>query len=199
MTEEVLDFFLLDRPSRATPDEELVRRCLEGEERAWGALIDKYKDLVWSVPLKYGFTPEDSADIFQAVCLDLFAELKNLRCVGALRSWLVTTASHKCYHWKARQQAMARTSIGDLGWEPVDGSPSVAQLKLQAEREQLLREALLELAPRCQNLVNMLFYEQPPRPYEEIARSLGLAVGSIGFIRGRCLKKLRQILAEKDF
>jgi DNA-directed RNA polymerase specialized sigma24 family protein len=45
----------------------------------------------------------------------------------------------------------------------------------------------------------MLFFEHPPRPYEEVASSLGLAVGSIGFIRGRCLKKLRDLLTEKGF
>ena len=43
----------------------------------------------------------------------------------------------------------------------------------------------------------MLFYEQPARPYADIARSLGLAEGSIGFIRGRCLGKLRKLLEEK--
>ena len=33
----------------------------------------------------------------------------------------------------------------------------------------------------------MLFFETPARPYQEVARRLGLAAGSIGFIRGRCL------------
>jgi len=45
----------------------------------------------------------------------------------------------------------------------------------------------------------MLFFECPPRPYQEIARDLGLATGSIGFIRGRCLEKLRKRLEEMGF
>jgi DNA-directed RNA polymerase specialized sigma24 family protein len=36
-------------------------------------------------------------------------------------------------------------------------------------------------------------------PYAEVATRLGLAEGSIGFIRGRCLKKLRQTLESMAF
>jgi hypothetical protein len=36
-------------------------------------------------------------------------------------------------------------------------------------------------------------------PYTEVGRRLQLATGSIGFIRGRCLKRLKQILEEKGF
>ena len=58
----------------------------------------------------------------------------------------------------------------------------------------MLREALSELPPRCRELIRMLFFETPPVPYEEVARNLGLATGSVGFIRMRCLKRLRKRL-----
>jgi len=45
----------------------------------------------------------------------------------------------------------------------------------------------------------MLFYDEPVRPYQEIAATLGLAVGSIGFIRQRCLERLRKRLLETGF
>ena len=52
---------------------------------------------------------------------------------------------------------------------------------------------------RCRELIDMLFYQNPPLPYEEVARGLGLARGSIGFIRMRCLKQLRGQLKERGF
>jgi hypothetical protein len=45
----------------------------------------------------------------------------------------------------------------------------------------------------------MLFFETPSRPYLEIARTLNLARGSIGFIRGRCLERLRANLRRNGF
>ena len=40
-------------------------------------------------------------------------------------------------------------------------------------------------------MITLLFFEHPPQPYNEVAEKLGLARGSIGFIRGRCLKRLK--------
>jgi DNA-directed RNA polymerase specialized sigma24 family protein len=45
----------------------------------------------------------------------------------------------------------------------------------------------------------MLFYDEPACPYQEIAKTLGIAVGSIGFIRQRCLERLRKSLLEAGF
>ena len=69
----------------------------------------------------------------------------------------------------------------------------------EAEKEQMIRAALSELPSRCNDLVQMLFFEEPSVPYEQIAQKLALAKGSIGFIRMRCLERLRQILEKKGF
>ena len=69
----------------------------------------------------------------------------------------------------------------------------------EIEREQMVREAIGQLPPRCREMIELLFFEQPPVPYNEVARRLKLATGSIGFIRGRCLKRLKKLLEEKGF
>ena len=184
-------------PSVSWPDEELVFECLQGNEAAWAALVEKYRNLVYSVPVKYRMPPEDAADIFQAVWVDLFSELPRLRNPGALRSWLATVAGHKCFHWK-RQQAL-RSRFADQDSEPIHTHASWLDWNAEIEREEKLREALLQLPARCRDMVQMLFLEQPARPYKEVAERLGLAEGSIGFIRGRCLNKLRAILEKSGF
>ena len=64
----------------------MVAECLAGDERAWSALLDRYKNLIYSIPLRYGTPHQDAADIFQAVCLDLFNELPKLaRCRSLTR------------------------------------------------------------------------------------------------------------------
>jgi DNA-directed RNA polymerase specialized sigma24 family protein len=80
--------------------------------------------------------------------------------------------------------------------EEIAAAPMVLQ---EVQEEQAVRDAILKLTPRCAELVKLLFYEQPPVPYNEVAQKLGLATGSIGFIRGRCLNRLQKILAELGF
>ncbi len=62
----------------------------------------------------------------------------------------------------------------------------------EAESEQAMRQALASLSSRCQELIRMLFFEHPARPYRDVAQTLGIATGSIGFIRQRCLEFLRK-------
>ena len=62
-----------------TSDARLVRGCLAGDHGAWHRLIDKYKNLIYSIPIKRGLSPEAAADIFQSVCVALYSELERLR------------------------------------------------------------------------------------------------------------------------
>jgi len=83
---------------------------------------------------------------------------------------------------------------------PEASVPADAELSLrEVEQEQMLREARGALPPRCQELVRMLFYEEPSRPYQEVAASLGLATGSIGLLRQKCLDQLRDQLDALGF
>jgi hypothetical protein len=47
--------------------------------------------------------------------------------------------------------------------------------------------------------VELLFFESPSRPYAEVAAELGLALGSIGFTRQKCIERLRRQLVQLGF
>lgn len=177
-------------------NERLVRECRKGNEAAWSALIDKYKNLIFSIPIKFGLSRDDAADIFQAVCLDLLSSLAHLREPAALPKWLMQTSYHKCLRWKKQRLPLA-DDPEEIEETKADHEGLPEKMLYQLEREQMLRDSMASLSPRCQQMVKLLFFEDPPRPYDVIAKELGLATGSIGFIRGRCLKQLRDRL-EKE-
>jgi len=186
------------RPAVTWTDARLIRACLRGNEQAWSVLIAKYKNLIYSIPMRYGASPEDAADIFQAVCLELFSELPRLRKPDSLRSWLITVAAHQSFHWKRRVRHRAEDELTDLEAEKLGIEPSLDLIE-QVEREQMLREAVAALPARCQEMIRLLFYQEPQMPYRDVAKQLGLATGSIGFIRGRCLKRLQRALEKSGF
>ena len=178
----------------------LVQECLGGSQQAWNLLLDRYKNLIYSIPIRYGLPPQDAADIFQAVCLDLFNELSRVREAEALQGWLIRVTTNKCYHWKRHQQNHSNGHLDQAGIENICcSSPMAADVMADLEREQLVRDCIEMLPARCRQMITLLFFQQPPQPYAELAEQLGLARGSIGFIRGRCLKRLKRILEDKGF
>jgi RNA polymerase sigma factor (sigma-70 family) len=172
----------------------LVQECINGREDAWCALVDRYKNLIFSVPIKYGFSREEAADVFQMVCLELLSSLPQVRDPRALPKWILMATSHKCYHLRNqdRRHHEKASAFGQLLEEALP--PEAEVIVRQAENEQNVRQAIAGLPARCRELIRMLFFEDPARPYRQIAEMLGLATGSIGFIRQRCLGRLRRRL-----
>ena len=186
------------KPPAAWSDTRLVKACLSGDEEAWSSLIDKYKALIYSIPVKYGLSRQEAADVFQATCTELLVRLPELREPRALPKWLMQVAHHESYRWKRQsQRTVSRDAETDL---PEPTTPAIAEsLFQQTQEEQMLREAMTVLTPQCRRLVELLFFETPSRPYTEVAAELGLAVGSIGFTRQKCLERLRVQLDELGF
>ena len=180
-------------------DEWLVQGCLRGDREAWEVLIDKYKRLIYSIPIKYGASSADAADVFQAVCIEVLHSLPQLKNVQSLRSWLITVTIRQSYRWKKKQSN--HVELDAMEPEVAEGIAFTAPVETlaQLEQEQIVRDVVAKLPPRHRELVQLLFFQQPPLPYAEVARRLGLATGSIGFIRGRCLEKLRKALVEFGF
>lgn len=182
-------------PHSGWEDKRLVGECLKGEQPAWDALVEKYKNLVYSIALRYGAKPDDAADIFQTVWVTVYNELGKLKKQGSIRSWLITITRRQCYHWKQGQlREFGRRPRGDdeLALETAGAVDPIAIDEL--ERHQLVREAIESLTERCREIVKLLFFSEPPLKYREIAERSGLAIGSIGFTRERCLKQLRRAL-----
>ena len=175
-------------------DRELVAACLSGDEQAWSDLIDRYNRLIFSIPLKQGLDRDQAADIFQAVCLDLVAELPRLRDPQALPAWLIQTTLHKVSKWRRRNDRFVADEGVHVEQAEAPETDMPDALIREVQQAQAMRDAMRGLSDRCQRMVQMLFFETPARPYKEVAAQLGVATGSIGFLRGRCLDRLRSAL-----
>ena len=96
-------------------DTRLVRECLSGSEEAWSLLLDKYKALIYSVPVKYGLPPHEAAEVFQETCVELLLRLPDLQEACALPKWLIRVAYHQCCRWTRQSQRMiSRDAHPDL-------------------------------------------------------------------------------------
>jgi RNA polymerase sigma factor (sigma-70 family) len=178
-------------------DEVLLRRCILGDEKAWSSLVRKYANLIFSIPIRRGLGEDDASDVFQSVCVSLLGAMGNIREPRALAAWLVRTTIHVSDKLVTQRQRW--TGIDQEYEQTAARNPTPDKLIDQLEREQLIRQAIAAQSPECQKLIHLLFFSDPPLAYESAAVELGLAKGSIGATRMRCLDKLRRSLEEKSF
>jgi len=170
----------------------LVRRAAAGDAGAWDELVERYAPLVWSICRRYRLDRPDADDVGQGVWLRLVEQLPSLREPAALPGWLATTTRRECLRVQQTSSRLATfQQVLDDGNIPDEQAPVLDHELLVAERDAVLREALMRLSPSCRQLLALLIAD-PPVPYVEISARLHISVGSIGPCRARCLDKLRR-------
>lgn len=170
---------------------ELVTRARDGDRQAWNALVDRYAPLIWAICRRYRLDQADAEDVGQSVWLRLLEGLESIRDRAALAGWLATTARRECIRVLRTRRPQPAGYVPDAGDVAADQAATAEQELLTAERDAALREALARQPAYCQRLIALLCAD-PPVPYAEISTRMGIAVGSIGPYRGRCLEKLRR-------
>ena len=180
----------------------LVRAAAEGDAGAWKELYQRHSGLVWAVARAYLVNGSDAQDVCQTTWFRLAEHLTRLRDPDKVGAWLASTARHEALRViRASGRATPVSDMGLLGVDIDERSPEHLILEAEeaiadAERALVMWGAFEELPDRCRRLLRLLIAS--PRPtYQEIASGLGIAVGSIGPIRARCLQRLRTLVAER--
>jgi len=181
---------LRPRPGWSAPtDAELLRRCRGQDPEAWQLLIDRYERLIYTVALRNGVSAEDAADITQTTFVALLDSLDRIREEERLASWLMTVARRQA--WRLRNLTRRAVPLEAVAEPAEDPSTDWATLTT-------LHDALGALGGSCRELLLALYFDPEEPSYVDIAERFGRAVGGIGPMRGRCLARLREIMAEDE-
>jgi RNA polymerase sigma factor (sigma-70 family) len=180
-------------------DRDLIRRCQQGNEGAWQQVLNKYERLVYSIPLRYGLSREEAADIAQNTFTILIESLDTLSEDSRLGAWLATVTRRHTWRLLERNRR-------EVASEGLDGADLVERAVLLGksnadsvehwELTEFLDTGLSQIGEPCRRLLLALYFEPEPSSYAEVGARLGMPIGSIGPTRARCLKRLRRVLVE---
>ena len=179
-------------------DPQLIQACIRGDAKSWEIILVRYERLVFSIPLRFGLTREDAADITQVTFTNLMHSLENLREDTNLKGWLATVARRHTWRLsKANQQEISSEfEEGELlNIATTFGMPVTNQLD-QWELAEWLSVGLSQLNERCRELLRLMYLDASEPSYDDIGRRLAIPTGSIGPTRARCLEQLKRKLKD---
>lgn len=186
----------------ASAEAALIQRCASGEEGACAVLVAGHERMVYSLALNLLGDRDEALDLSQEVFLRVFRTIHGFRGQSSLKTWIyrivINQARNRKRFWRRRRRA-DQVSLdqhvaehGDLT-QPGDGSsPDLALAR--KELASRLWSALNDL-PFDQRTVIVL-REIDGLSYEEIAFSLGVAVGTVKSRLTRGRQTLRHQLRE---
>jgi len=177
----------------------LVKACAKGDSEAWETFLDRYGRLIWSVAQKSGANTTEAQEIFQRTWVAIVEGIGRLKDPQKTHSWVASTTRHQTWQLFDEQRRSRRFDSIEAAREAGEESGIDAcheQNLLAIEASEAALQALAQLDDRCRELLTHLFLSDPPLDYQEISQRTGLAVGSIGPIRARCLNRLRIAFSE---
>ncbi|GGN35026.1 RNA polymerase sigma factor [Streptomyces fuscichromogenes] len=174
----------------------LVQSAVDGDAAAWKALVEGLSPLVWSVVRAHRLSDADGHEVYQTVWFRFAQHLGRIREPDKAGSWLASTARNECLKViRGLTRLLPTDDPQVLDRISEDRTPEQSLIDAEdqadeARRIRMLWQEFEELGDRCRQLLRVLMASPPPS-YVEVSAALGIAVGSIGPLRQRCLRRLR--------
>ena len=183
------------------PEAQLVQRCASGDEAAFVELVGEHERMVVQLAFNLLGDRDEALDLSQEVFLKVFRTIHRFRCQSTLRTWIyriaVNQASTRHRFWRRRHRA------DQVSLDAYVAAHGEFLSSVNAGPDRVLAQK--ELAERLQSALDHLPFDQRTAvvlreidglSYDEIAYTLGLAVGTVKSRLTRARQALRRELQE---
>ncbi len=170
---------------KAKRDLELVEAAINGDQMAYGELMDRYRESIYFMMLKMVKNTDDADDLTIEAFGKAFNRLKQYSPNYAFSTWLFKIASNNCIDF-IRKKRIKVTSM-DSGVQTSDGemvyidaksnTPDPEETIMKKQKVMHMRTLVSKLKPRYRILVEKRYFEE--LSYEEISEELGLPLGTV--------------------
>src|SRR4051794_16955405 len=135
----------------ALSDAQLVEGCRAGDQRAWGALVERFSRYVHAIAVGgYRLPDSDAEDVFQEVFARTYEHLDRLRDDAAIRPWLGQLTRRMCVD--RLRSAWPTEPLGDA-----EAVGAVDERLEQVEQAVVVHDALGRLSPDGQEVLDRFF------------------------------------------
>jgi RNA polymerase sigma-70 factor (ECF subfamily) len=176
--------------STAVPtDQDLVSASLQGNRRAFGELVNRYREGAVAVVYRMTADAQLAEEAAQEAFIRAWQRLYSYKPQFSFRNWIFSIAVHTALGRLRR--APKEENIDQLPLEaPVEGPEAELEAK---ERRALVQRAVMALPPACRAVLVLREYES--LSYQEIAAALDIPVGTVMSRLNYARSQLRQALA----
>lgn len=179
-------------------EQDLVAGLQHRDERAVEAFLERYRSLFYHCIGHFESEAGAREDLYQDLVLYVLERLERDSYdseKGSFGTWLYRVAWCRCVDLKRKENARQRpklATVGDNVPEQEDGTPGPSDVAGTEEVGQFVREALAELAPEDQRLLDLRFVHG--ETLGDISRDLSISLEQTKYRLRRATVSLRRVL-----
>jgi RNA polymerase sigma factor (sigma-70 family) len=169
-----------------------------GDQDGLEQLVRLLTSTLWQIVRSYGLRRPAAEDAVQTTWLNLVRKADTVRDPRAVWGWLTVTARREAWRLAradGKAWVMEPEVLTMIGGDSTRPTPSAEAAVVADETALHLWRHVSMLPSRCRRLIRVIAFDERP-DYNRLSAELDMPIGSIGPTRGRCLKKLRQLIAD---
>jgi RNA polymerase sigma factor (sigma-70 family) len=174
-------------------DSTIIARVLEGETAAFEQLVNRYKDMAFSIARRVCNSAEDAEEVAQDAFLKAYQALDKFKQESKFSTWLYRIVTNTAIS-STRKKKIAMASLDENlieNFSEDEIQENLNQMDIQ-EKSQYIRQAMEQLHPQDCLLINMFYTDE--LSIEEISEVSGLSQANVKVRLHRIRKKLYVIL-----
>ena len=173
-----------------------INLIIEGNSNAFNILVDRYKDLVFSLALKMVKNREEAEEVAQDTFIKVFKSLSQFKGDSKFSTWIYKVTYNTCLdRLKKQKREQQVVSIDEFNTNQIKSIDNALDKMENEEREKAIQDCI-QLLPADDAFLLTLFYFED-QSLEEIAKVIGLTANNVKVKLFRSRKKLTTILKEK--
>lgn len=168
---------------KAQHDYKLVLKAIEGDQKAYAELLDRYRDAIYFMLLKMVNNSSDAEDLTIEAFGKAFKNINQYAPNFAFSTWLFKIATNNCIDFIRKKKANLISL--DQEHEEYDNPGASIQAEvldpeenlINQQKIKLMRSVVTKLKPRYRRLIELRYFQE--LSYEEIAEELELPIGTV--------------------
>ena len=184
-----------DAPSPTQVTDEIIERCLIGDQAAWESIVRMYRRKVFNVAYKFVGRHDQAEDLTQDVFIKLFRSLDKFNRDADFSTWLSSVARNYCIdHYRAskREKEVLVEDLVAFDLAPASAGSSPHRALEDRDRRSFLRRGLEALPEKLREAV--VLRDLQGLSYQEMADRLGLPEGTVKSRINRGREELSRLL-----
>ena len=175
-----------------TPDIEIIQHVLAGSQAAYAQLVDRYRNFVFTIVLRYVKSREDAEEVSQDIFIKAYRSLADFKGASKFSTWLYTITTTTCLSFLRKKKLEVQSLDNEKVFaaaDNIDGGMSANQVE-QKSRVNMVNEAVKLLSPDDAQVIT-LFYKGE-QTLEEIAEIMGKEPNAVKVQLHRARTRLKE-------
>lgn len=181
-------------------DRLLLTRAVAGDEQAFAALVNKYRNRIFNFAYRYCNDRQEAEDLTQEVFIKAYRNLAGFRGESKFSTWLFQITKNQAINrvrmLSRRMRFHMRSNVNSEGEDLIDRvaseNPGQHELVQGREEQKVVQRAIQRLAPSFR--VALILRDIEDLSYEEIGSILELPEGTVKSRIHRARSELKKLL-----